>query len=134
MPKDQGRQYHEWFGHGTAALKITQVTDDLSLLGCRRREAAQGMIAVDLDRWPRFVADAQARAAAPATVAAIEKSRLPPDLGKDAIRPVYPEVPLVLGCVEDDRFHHSPVMVREGGPPMPFGATRKAWVLGLRRA
>ena len=64
------------------------------------REAAEkvanAMQAIGLDRWPRFLADAQERAHDPATVAAIEKSGQPPDLGKDAIRPVYP-VEILLG-------------------------------------
>jgi hypothetical protein len=64
------------------------------------REAAEkvanAMQTVGLDRWPRFLADAQQRARDPATVAAIEKSRQPPDPGKDAIRPVYP-VETLLG-------------------------------------
>jgi hypothetical protein len=58
------------------------------------REAAEkvasAMQAVGLDRWPRFLADAQERARDPATVAAIEKSGQPADPGRDAIRPVYP--------------------------------------------
>jgi hypothetical protein len=53
-------------------------------------DLAEAMKAVGLDSWPRFVADAQARARDPATVAAIEKSLQPPDLKKDAITPVYP--------------------------------------------
>jgi hypothetical protein len=57
------------------------------------------MKAVGLDSWPRFVADAQARARDPATVAAIEKSLQPPDLKKDAITPVYPvEKALAVGA------------------------------------
>jgi hypothetical protein len=48
------------------------------------------MKAVGLDKWPRFVTDAQARARDPATVAATLKSLQPPDLNKDAITPVYP--------------------------------------------
>jgi hypothetical protein len=53
-------------------------------------DLAEAMKAVGLDSWPRLVADAQARARDPATVAAIEKSLQPPDLKKDAITPVYP--------------------------------------------
>jgi hypothetical protein len=57
------------------------------------------MKAVGLDSWPSFVADAQARARDPATVAAIEKSLQPPDLKKDAITPVYPvETALAAGA------------------------------------
>ncbi len=72
-----------------AALGVVTATshDDL-------REAsgklAEAMEAVGIDRWPQFVADAQARARDPATQAAIEKSRQPPDPARDAIRPVYP--------------------------------------------
>jgi hypothetical protein len=53
-------------------------------------DLAEVMKAVGLDRWPRFVADAQARARDPATVAAIEKSLQPPDLKRNVITPVYP--------------------------------------------
>lgn len=45
---------------------------------------------VGIDRWLRFVADASERARDPATQAAIETSRQPPDPARDAIRPVYP--------------------------------------------
>jgi hypothetical protein len=57
---------------------------------------AEAMQAIGLYQWPRFVADAQARARDPATVAAIENSRRLPDVSKDAIRPVYP-VETLLG-------------------------------------
>jgi hypothetical protein len=40
---------------------------------------AEAMQAVGLYQWPRFVADAQTRARDPATVAAVENSRRPPD-------------------------------------------------------
>ncbi len=43
---------------------------------------------IGIDYWPRFVADASARAGDPATQAVIEKSRQPPDPTRDAIRPV----------------------------------------------
>jgi hypothetical protein len=54
------------------------------------RGVADAMKAVGLDRWARFIADAQSRARDPATVAAIDKSLRPPDPAHDAIRPVYP--------------------------------------------
>jgi hypothetical protein len=77
------RKLHE------ATLNVGLATSHADL-----REAAEkvanAMQTVGLDRWPRFLADAQERARAPATVAAIEKSRQRPDPGKDAIRPVYP--------------------------------------------
>lgn len=178
--EDQGRQYHMWFGHGTAPVKAKDTSDDgiFGLNGLaqriqavahgavgalpqalRARAAAQydagnlerlseamsawsrgtklgvdefterffgraaddsaveqlhraalgvglaqshaelreasdqladAMQAIGLDRWPRFLADAQERARDPATVAAVEKSSQPPDSGQDAIRPVYP--------------------------------------------
>jgi hypothetical protein len=47
--------------------------------------------------WPHSVADAQQRARDPATQAVIEKSRQPPDPGRDAIRPVYPLEALLPG-------------------------------------
>jgi hypothetical protein len=62
-------------------------------------DLAKAMTAVGLDGWPRFVADAQARAREKATLAAIQKSLQPPDIRKDAIRPVYPvETALVAGA------------------------------------
>jgi hypothetical protein len=72
-----------------AALDVGLATSHAEL-----REAAEkvadAMKAVGLDSWPRFLADAQDRARDPETVAAVEKSRRPPDPAKDAIRPVYP--------------------------------------------
>ncbi len=178
--EDQGRQYHMWFGHGTAGNKSTKAAPGSSVVGQstadrvlalaygalaslptahrgqaeaqyhngtlpRLKEAmtgwlratalnqatfasrlfgrsaddpvvrslhsavlgaatatshddlreaagklARAMEAVGIQRWPRFVADAQERARDPATQAAIEKSRQPPDPARDAIRPVYP--------------------------------------------
>jgi hypothetical protein len=46
------------------------------------------MKAVGLDNWSRFVAKAQTRAHFKATLAAIQTSRQPPDIGKDAIKPL----------------------------------------------
>ena len=178
--EDQGRQYHMWFGHGTAGNKAAKAAPGSSVIGqsiadrvlalaygalaslpaAQRRQAeaqyhngtlprlkeamtawlratalnqtafasrlfgrsadnpvvrnlhsaalraatatthddfweaagklAQAMEAVGIDRWPHFVAEAQQRARDPATQAAIEKSRQPPDPGRDAIRRVYP--------------------------------------------
>jgi len=51
-------------------------------------ELAEAMKAVGLDNWSRFVAKAQTRAHFKATLAAIQTSRQPPDIGKDAIKPV----------------------------------------------
>lgn len=182
--EDQGRQYHMWFGHGTASGKLkgqapTQGKDDPVLAlafgavaalapaqrgraeaqfqgsnlsrfrdsmtawmrGVRMNSAtfadrffgrdgddpvaqilhraaldaglakspaefaqaargvADAMKTVGLDRWARFIADAQSRARDPATVAAIEKSLRPPDSAQDAIRPVYPiETALGIGA------------------------------------
>ncbi len=79
----------------SAALDAATATSQADI-----REAAgklaEAMQAVGLYQWPSFVADAEERARNPATVAAIEKSRQPPDPGKDAIRPVYP-VETLLG-------------------------------------
>jgi hypothetical protein len=62
-------------------------------------DLAKAITAVGLDGWPRFVADAQARAHEKATLAAIQKSLQPPDVRKDAIKPVYPvETALVAGA------------------------------------
>ncbi len=187
--EDQGRQYHEWFGHGTAPVKLKPIADKASstedslderlrslvhgavgaLAKRLRRQAetqlqagtlgrlteamaawvhggkmdaasfarhffgraaddpvvgslraavseavqattrpqlaaasgdlAKAMTAVGLDGWPRFVADAQARAHEKATLAAIQKSLQPPDVRKDAIKPVYPvETALAAGA------------------------------------
>lgn len=60
-------------------------------------QLARAMQAVGIPRWPGFVADAQARAQDPATQAAIERSRQPPDPARDAIRPVYPLETLLPG-------------------------------------
>ena len=51
---------------------------------------ADAIKAVGVDQWPRFVAEVSERARDPATQAAIERSRQPPDPARDAIRPVYP--------------------------------------------
>jgi hypothetical protein len=84
--------------HG-AALDVGLATSHAEL-----REAAEkvasAMQAIGLDRWPRFLADAQDRARDPATVAAVTRSRQPRDPGRDAIRPVYPlETLLGVGAV-----------------------------------
>lgn len=59
---------------------------------------AEAIKAVGVSQCPRFVADAVERARDPATVAAVEKSKQPPDPKRDAIRPVYP-VEAVVGVV-----------------------------------
>jgi hypothetical protein len=59
---------------------------------------ADAIKAVGVDQWPRFVADASERVRDPATQAAIEKSRQPPDPARDAIRPVYP-VETAIGVI-----------------------------------
>lgn len=51
-------------------------------------DLASGIQQVGLDRWARFLDDAERRADNPATAAAVEKSRQPTTPGKDAIRPV----------------------------------------------
>jgi hypothetical protein len=82
----------------SAALDAATATSQADI-----REAAgklaEAMQAVGLYQWPSFVADAEERARDPATVAAIEKSRQPPDPGRDAIQPVYPvETGLGIGA------------------------------------
>jgi len=52
---------------------------------------------VGIQQWPRFVADAQERARGPATQGTIEKSRRPPEPGRDAILPVDPFETLLPG-------------------------------------
>ncbi len=96
---DQATFASRLFGRGTddpvvrslhrAALGAATATsqDDLRDAAGTVAEAIQ---AVGINQWPRFVADAAERARDPATQAAIEKSRQPPDPALDAIRPVYP--------------------------------------------
>lgn len=59
---------------------------------------AEAIKAIGISQWPRFVANAAERARHPATVAAVEKSRQPPDLRRDAITPVYP-IETIAGVV-----------------------------------
>jgi putative RNase toxin 50 of polymorphic toxin system len=72
-----------------AAVDVGSATSHAKL-----REAAEkvanAMQAIGLDRWPRFLADAQDRARAPATIAAIAKSVQPQESREIGIRPVYP--------------------------------------------
>jgi hypothetical protein len=100
-----------------AALFFGRAADDPVVVDLRRaaqradmakshtelREAASHLAAavqaIGLTRWSRFLAEAQARAGDPATVAAVDKSREPPTLVRDAIRPVYPvETALGIGA------------------------------------
>lgn len=74
--------------HG-AALDASLATNHADLAEAAGK-VAEAMRSVGLDTWPRFVADAQARARDPATVEAVEKSGHVPNSGRDAIRPVYP--------------------------------------------
>ena len=72
-----------------AALDVGLATGHTELRDAAEK-VADAMKAIGLDSWPSFLADAQDRARDPGTVAAVEKSRRPPDPAKDAIRPVYP--------------------------------------------
>jgi hypothetical protein len=72
-----------------AALDVGLATNHAELRDAAEK-VADAMKAVGLDSWTRFLADAQDRARDAETVAAVEKSRRPPDPAKDAIRPVYP--------------------------------------------
>jgi len=72
-----------------AALDVGLATSHAEL-GEAAAKVADAMKAIGLDSWPRFLADAQDRARDPGTIAAIDKSRRPPDPAKDAIRPAYP--------------------------------------------
>lgn len=77
---------------------------DLAMNHAEMRDAAakvaDAMVAVGLDRWPRFVSGAQARAHDPVTIAASEQSRRPLNPEGDGIRPVYPlEALLGIGGV-----------------------------------
>jgi hypothetical protein len=90
-------------------------------------DLAKAMTAVGLDGWPRFVADAQARAHEKATLAAIQKSLQPPDIRKDAIRPVYPvetapsdEAP-ERPATSANETPPKPSAAPSGGPPSPAG-------------
>ncbi len=51
---------------------------------------ASAMETVGLDRWHRFLNDAQVRSNEPSTIAALEPSQTHSDSPRDAIRPVYP--------------------------------------------
>ncbi len=74
--------------HG-AALDIGLATNHGELREASE-QLAEAIRLIGLDRWPRFLADAAERAHDPATIAAIEKSRQPPDLARDAIKPSQP--------------------------------------------
>ena len=78
-----------------AARAVASASSHAELRGAAEK-IGEAMQIVGLDRWPRVMADAEARARDPETVAAIENSRQPPDVSKDAIRPVYP-VETLLG-------------------------------------
>jgi hypothetical protein len=79
----------------SAALDVGLATSHAELRQAAEK-VASAIQAVGLDRWPRFLADAQDRARKPSTVAALERSKQPPDPSRDAIRPVYP-VETMLG-------------------------------------
>ena len=70
-------------------------------LGEAASRLAKAMQAIGLDRWQRFLVDAQHRANDPATISAVNKSRQPTDLGSkdDSIRPVYPVEALAAAAV-----------------------------------
>jgi hypothetical protein len=88
-----------WWALLRAAASETVDAETRPQLAKAPEDLADAMKAIGLDRWPRFVADAQKRAHEKATLAAIQKSRQPPDLHKDAIRPVYPvETALAAGA------------------------------------
>jgi len=59
-------------------------------------KVAEAIKVVGVSQWPRFVADAAERVRDPATMAAVEESRKPPEPGRDAIQSVYP-VEALLG-------------------------------------
>ncbi len=73
-----------------AAVSETVEAETRPQLAAASGHLADAIKTVGVDNWPRFVADARRRAHFKATLAAIEKSRQPPDLHRDAIRPVYP--------------------------------------------
>jgi hypothetical protein len=75
-------------GLRTAAL-TARLSGNQDALRDAAEHLAGAMQAIGLDRWPRFLDDAEARANDPSTLAALDKSRqtLVP---RDAIRPVYP--------------------------------------------
>lgn len=73
-----------------ATREVAAATSHEALRGAGERIAG-AMQTVGLDRWPGFLADAQARAHDPATAAAVEASQPTARRhGVDAIRPVYP--------------------------------------------
>jgi hypothetical protein len=82
----------------SAALDVG-IAQSLGELHEAADKLAAAMQAIGVDRWPRFLADAQERASDPVTVAAVAKSQQPLDPKRDAIRPVYPvETALGIGA------------------------------------
>lgn len=96
---DQASFAERFFGRApddqiVAKLRAAAQGADMAESHAELRDAA-GQLAdaiqtVGLDRWRRFLADAQDRSRDAATIAAVEDSRMPSDTSKDAIRPVYP--------------------------------------------
>lgn len=73
---------------GRAAAMGAAVAKSHAALAEAAKYLANAMQGIGIDRWQRFLADAQERARDPATVAAAEKSRQPADIGmigRDAI-------------------------------------------------
>lgn len=96
---DQASFAERFFGRApddqiVAKLRAAAQGADMAESHAELRDAAgqlaDAMQAVGLDRWRRFLADAQDRSRDPATIAVVEDSRMPSDPSKDAIRPVYP--------------------------------------------
>jgi hypothetical protein len=94
-----GRGADDPVAHGLrSAAELANVATSPADMAQAAGKLADAMKRVGLDRWPRFVADAQTRARDPATEAAIEKSLKPIDPQRDAIRPVYPLEALTDGA------------------------------------
>lgn len=116
-----------------ANLRSAAQGADMATTHAELRDAAghlaDAMQAVGLDRWAAFLTDAHDRARDPATTAAVGQSSSPPNLGKDAIRPVYPlETLLGIGAAGFARGVAAAVRAAAGAglrqvtPPKPQSA------------
>ena len=72
------------------AALTARLSGDPAALRDAAKSLADAMQTVTLERWSRFLTDAEARAREPSTRAALTKSQSPVGLERDAIKPVYP--------------------------------------------
>lgn len=76
------------------AAKLAMTSTTQADMAVASGKVADAMQRIGLDRWSRFLADAQTRAHDPATEAAIRASLNP----RDAIQPAHPELAVGLGA------------------------------------